>query len=208
MNILAVSDIHGSDWGVRQIYSWIDELAPDLLIVGGDITHFGPVAFARDFLEGLSIQTLAIPGNCDPASILDLLDELEVNLHGRKRRIENETFVGFGASNPTPFDTLFEIPDQDFFDSIHPLMQDDVILVTHAPPYGVLDTAGGVEHVGSRSVMRIIEEFRPKLSVFGHIHEARGIQRGETTFVNSGSARRGQGAIIDVNDSIVATSLG
>ncbi len=208
MKILAVSDIHGSDRGVMQIHGWIDDLKPDLLIVCGDITHFGPVTFARDFLEGLSIRTLAVPGNCDPEAITEVFNEFGVNLHKKKISVQDENFIGFGGSDPTPFDTLFEVANQEIFDSLSDIMEPDSILVTHAPPQGILDTAGPSFHVGSEAVRRVVDEFKPKLSLFGHIHEAQGIQQGRTVFVNCGTARRGHGALIDLNTSIMPILLG
>lgn len=208
MRVLAISDLHGSDWGARQVYSWIDDFEPQLLLVCGDITHFGPISFARDFLEGLGLRTLAVPGNCDPMAILDLLNELEVNLHQKKVRVNGETFIGFGASNPTPFDTLFEVPDELIYESLSPLMEPSAILVTHAPPYGTLDGTTFTGPLGSKAVNRIIEEFKPKLAVFGHIHEAKGLQEGETIFLNSGSAREGYGALVSIEDSVQVQLLG
>jgi Icc-related predicted phosphoesterase len=208
MKILVISDLHGSDWGVRQIHNWIDELAPELLLVCGDITHFGPLSFAKDFLEGLDLKTLALPGNCDPVSILDQLDELGVNLHKKVAKVGGETFVGFGASDPTPFHTPFEVPDQQIYEALSPLMIKDAVLVTHAPPYGTLDGTYFTGHLGSKAITRIVEEFEPKLSVFGHIHEARGFQPGKPAFVNPGSAREGYGALVEIGESVDAMLLG
>jgi Icc-related predicted phosphoesterase len=208
MKVLVISDLHGSDWGVKQIYSWIDELEPELLLVCGDTTHFGPITFAEDFLEGVSVRTLAIPGNCDPVSIVEMLDELDVNLHGKRREVGNQTFVGFGASNPTPFDTLFEVSDDQIYSSLSPLMVRDAVLVTHAPPRGTLDGTTFTGHLGSKAITQIIEEFEPKLSVFGHIHEARGFQPGKPAYLNPGSAREGYGALVEIGESVDATLLG
>ncbi|TET89348.1 MAG: metallophosphoesterase [Methanomassiliicoccales archaeon] len=208
MRILTISDIHGSDWGVRQVHSWIDELDPELLIVCGDITHFGPITFARDFFGSLDVRTLAVPGNCDPPAILELLDELKANLHGKKVTITDETFVGFGASPPTPFDTLFEVPDELIYESLSSVMERNAILVTHTPPYGVLDGTTFTGPLGSKSIMRIIEKFNPKLAVFGHIHEAKGLREEETVYLNPGSAREGYAAVVRTNTSIDVEMLG
>jgi Icc-related predicted phosphoesterase len=208
MRMLVVSDLHGSDWGVRQIHSWIDELGPELLLFAGDVTHFGPVTFARDLFESLDVTTLALPGNCDPISILDLLDEVGVNLHKKVVEVGSETFVGFGGSNPTPFDTLFEVPDEQIYDSLAPIMVKDAILVTHAPPHGTFDGSNFTGHLGSKAIARIVNEFAPKLSVFGHIHEARGFQPGSPAYLNPGSAREGYGALVEVNETADATLLG
>jgi len=44
------------------------------------------------------------------------------------------------------------------------------------------------EHVGSKAVRKVLEEFQPKLGLHGHIHESAGTSRiGKTTCVNPGS---------------------
>jgi Icc-related predicted phosphoesterase len=53
------------------------------------------------------------------------------------------------------------------------------VLVLHGPPYGYGDLvpagARGPGHrAGSPSLLRRIEQVRPRLAVFGHIHEGRG----------------------------------
>lgn len=62
----------------------------------------------------------------------------------------------------------------------------DVLLV-HGPPfgYGDVEPYGGT-HVGSPSLLRFIEDMRPKLVVCGHIHSGHGRYRiGETLVVNA-----------------------
>lgn len=57
------------------------------------------------------------------------------------------------------------------------LIPDDVdILVTHSPPWGYFDHVESTP-VGSQSLLKVIQTIRPKLCVFGHIHEGGG---GET----------------------------
>jgi predicted phosphohydrolase len=61
------------------------------------------------------------------------------------------------------------------------------VLVTHGPPFGILDTApiSGL-HEGCPELLDVVEQVRPKLHVFGHIHTAYGIfQTEHTTFVNA-----------------------
>lgn len=51
------------------------------------------------------------------------------------------------------------------------------ILVTHGPPYGILDKTCprfGSKHVGSRTLLDRVLTVRPKYHVFGHIHEGYG----------------------------------
>lgn len=82
----------------------------------------------------------------------------------------------FGLISPGDRTRLFaRIPD------------DTDILVTHGPPYGILDVAPGSGiHSGCTELLDAVLRFRPRLHVFGHIHGAGGIFTTEhTTFVNA-----------------------
>jgi Icc-related predicted phosphoesterase len=60
------------------------------------------------------------------------------------------------------------------------------ILLTHGPAYGYLDTVLNDEHAGCRDLLKKVQEIKPKVHVFGHIHESYGyIKRGGTRFINS-----------------------
>ena len=78
---------------------------------------------------------------------------------------------------------------------------DTDVLVTHGPPHGENDVAGAdadlrhelekkqnLNHVGCIDLKNRVEDIRPLLHVFGHIHEAYGMsaQHG-TVFVNASS---------------------
>ena len=48
------------------------------------------------------------------------------------------------------------------------------VLVLHSPPKGHCDGGDPDTHFGSEALLAVIEEMRPRLAVFGHIHEAWG----------------------------------
>jgi Icc-related predicted phosphoesterase len=48
------------------------------------------------------------------------------------------------------------------------------ILVTHWPPYGILDKVFKRERGGSKGVLKFVKEIKPKIHIFGHIHEGYG----------------------------------
>lgn len=61
------------------------------------------------------------------------------------------------------------------------------ILITHGPPFGKLDYVpyDGV-NVGCEELMKRVEEIKPKIHVFGHIHEGYGyVFDGNTHFINA-----------------------
>lgn len=52
--------------------------------------------------------------------------------------------------------------------------QDTEILVTHTPPYGYHDRTSRGMHVGCKALLHKIEAIRPRVCIFGHIHESHG----------------------------------
>jgi len=122
MKVLAISDIHKNKYAIKKTIRLIEEHTPDLLLITGDITTFGPLEFAEEFLESLpDLRTLVLPGNCDPPNILELFDSSRAeSLHGRKVTISDVTFVGLGGSNSTPFNTPFELTEEEIFEKLDP----------------------------------------------------------------------------------------
>lgn len=55
------------------------------------------------------------------------------------------------------------------------------ILITHGPPYKILDRTNGEKNAGSEILLKYVERIKPKLHFFGHIHEAKGIMKNKDT---------------------------
>ena len=203
MKLLALSDLHGD-------YSKVDAIKHragkiDAVLIAGDITNFGPDSDANKLLDMFDVPILAIPGNCDHPSILETLEKSEaINLHKTCHTIGEVDFIGLGGSNTTPFNTPFEMTDQDIEKSLEDLLDKSsasiTILLSHAPPWGYVDELP-IGHVGSPAITKFIDCL--SLIVCGHIHEARGIaKKGNTNIVNVGEASKGYGALITINDDI------
>jgi predicted phosphodiesterase len=64
---------------------------------------------------------------------------------------------------------------------------DTDILITHGPPFGKLDYVKYPnENVGCEELMKRVEEIKPKIHVFGHIHEGYGyVFDGNTHYINA-----------------------
>jgi hypothetical protein len=54
------------------------------------------------------------------------------------------------------------------------LMQALICSLTHGPPHGVLDLTKHAARAGCPALSQRVNELRPRLHAFGHIHEARG----------------------------------
>lgn len=60
------------------------------------------------------------------------------------------------------------------------------IVVTHGPPMGILDCTSKGLHAGCEALLKRIEQVKPKVHIFGHIHEAYGRKDiNGTTFINA-----------------------
>ncbi|MFH4968305.1 metallophosphatase domain-containing protein [Gaetbulibacter sp. M240] len=60
------------------------------------------------------------------------------------------------------------------------------ILITHGPPRGILDLTLKEGQVGCEELLTRVNEIKPKIHVFGHIHESYGvIEKGKTKFINA-----------------------
>lgn len=208
MKILAVSDLHGD---VKHITTYLQENKVDLIIIAGDITHFGPAELGEDILNEISsfnIPVLAIPGNCDPESIHITMDNSQAkNIHARNLLIRDIGICGFGGSNPTPFNTPLEFEEVQIYGEAKKTLdaikeQKITLFITHAPPYDTkTDLLPSGEHVGSKSIRKIIEELQPTLNICGHIHEARGTDKiGNTQVINPGQISEGHACLIKIPD--------
>lgn len=74
--------------------------------------------------------------------------------------------------------------------------------LTHGPPYEILDKTLLGEHVGCAALASKLPSLRPRLHVFGHIHEAHGAQirqwssdRDTTVFANAANWPMGPKAV-------------
>lgn len=60
------------------------------------------------------------------------------------------------------------------------------VLITHGPPAGILDRTARGEAVGCADLLRELDRVRPRLHLFGHIHEAYGrVEADGRVYVNA-----------------------
>jgi Icc-related predicted phosphoesterase len=176
------------------------------------------IEFAEERLEGTGIRCYITGGNDDAPDILEPLTTHEgenvVACEGKSVTIDADGHVmlSTGLSNPTPWATPREVPDEELAATIEEIVagRDDfsrAIFNFHAPPKdSTLDTAAQLDWstdppkvvtsggtpvmygAGSAAVRAAIEKHQPLLSLHGHIHESRGQTAiGRTVAVNPGS---------------------
>jgi uncharacterized protein len=165
------------------------------------------MVLAEERLAGTGIDLFMAPGNDDVPEVDDVISasKLVVNCNDRVVKVGDYEMATFAWTNPTPWDTPREKPDEELEPMLEALVdqvknKSQAIFNFHAPPYGfALDLAPELTkdlvqaaqkkiHVGSKAVAKMIEKYQPILGLHGHIHESRGIQQvRKTTIINPGS---------------------
>jgi len=187
MRIVCVSDTHSLHDGV---------VVPDgdVLVHTGDLSRRGSREDVRSFDRWLGelphAHKVVIAGNhdfCferDPAARGWITNALY---------LQDEGCVVAGLKmwgspwQPRFFDWAFNLdrgaPLREKWDLVP---GDTDVLLTHGPPHGVLDKTWDGLDVGCEALSAAVARVRPRLHVFGHIHEGYGrLERDGTVFVNA-----------------------
>ena len=70
------------------------------------------------------------------------------------------------------------------------------ILITHTPPFGILDKTRSGKSIGCEQLSKRLEYLNPKFHIFGHVHESYGIvETEETTFINASNMNSTKGLV-------------
>lgn len=204
MKLVALTDIHGNRGMAKRLAEHLKKEKPDALIIAGDVTNFSGAEVARKVLEPLletCVPILAVHGNCDGRDMPELLEELGIGIHNKRRELNGIGFVGIGGSNITPFNTVWELTEDEIREILERNYRPGDVIVSHAPPKDTkADRVHSGLHVGSSALREFIEDNQPPLVITGHIHEGRSVDRvGETVIVNPGPLFRGYYAAIGLN---------
>ncbi len=188
IRIVCLSDTHGN-------HRRLAVPEGDLLLHAGDITRRGELDILEDFNRWLGElphpQKLIIAGNHDfcferepeaaRAAITNAryLQDDAVEISGLK-------FWG-APWQPWFFNWAFNLHRGDALAAKWALIPGNTdVLMTHGPPFEILDRTTRGYDVGCRDLLERLGQFKPKLHLFGHIHEAAGVRwKDGTLFVNA-----------------------
>ena len=191
------------------------------------------IAYADDKLAGTGISCYVCPGNDDVFEVDDVIATSKTVMHAEGKVIElseHHEMISCGWSNPTPWDTHREEPDEQLEARIEAIIAqaknpENAVFNLHPPPYGSgLDEAPELTKdlrpthagralvpVGSQAVLHVIEKYRPILGLHGHIHEGKGTRKFKRTLcINPGSMyEQGilHGAVVDLKPNKVGTYI-
>lgn len=195
MRIVCLSDTHGRHAEIPSIPEG------DVLVHAGDFTRFDTFADYANFNQWLGTlphpHKIVISGNHERTlesniSMGSLLLSNAIYLLDQEVVIDGVKFYG-SPWQPEFYNWAFNLPRGEPLRRIWAKIPDDVqVLITHGPPFGILDKTRGFEgdegeHVGCRELTARLKSLKElRLSVFGHIHESAGVlQDRDVTFVNA-----------------------
>lgn len=208
MKVQLISDTH-SKHNEMIIYESVD-----MIVHAGDSTNYynlvkNEIEF-KDFIiwySKLNIKyKVLIAGNHDAALTKrynkDFCKEMGI-IYLEDEYYEIESKLLFGSPWSPNFSNWYFMKNRaklgSFWDKI--LIKDIDLLITHAPPKGILDlsydVSGNLEMCGCRGLMKAVEKYKPKHHMFGHIHNNKDIvnfgeRRTEyTNFYNVSSLKDG-----------------
>lgn len=188
MKIVCISDTHEKHRQVKLP-------AGDILIHAGDYTWVGDPGPTLDFLEWFEAQPfehkITVCGNHD--FYFEDKNNLSV-LRGRKCHFLMNESVRIGSNlnvwgspfTPRFMDWAFMAGPEKIAAIWAGIPEGLDILITHGPPFGILDRTARGDRVGCPELLKAVQVKKPKIHVFGHIHEGYGIvERGGTIFINA-----------------------
>lgn len=205
MKFLVITDLHQHEKAVE----WINDIAEKndvkAILFLGDVLSGDPLApgtcdDARMILSKFKKKTYFIPGNCDYRDLPEKVSDIVTVVHGKAFEIDGIKFAALGGSNPTIFGTPFEMEEEEITKMLDPISSEGMILMTHAPSFGILDEIPSNINVGSTAIRDIVKKYKPIVALSGHIHEAVGIKNIDgTLFINPGPARDGRAVILETD---------
>jgi len=181
MIIDCISDLHG----------FLPKLeGGDLLIIAGDVTASDEAKQYIEFYQWLQKKQykkkIIVPGNhdnyfqqCNEFSPAPFADELATYLCDSGTEFQGLKIWGspwsktFQGMNPK-CKAFTSDTDKELKEKWALIPEDIDILITHSPPYKFLDQTCRGEQVGSPSLSSRIFDIKPRVHVFGHIHESYG----------------------------------
>jgi|SRR5690606_13062764 len=191
MKIVCISDTHNKHISIK--------IPPgDLIIHAGDFTEAGTRAETLNFLRWFSSLShtykILVAGNHDfyleknAASLPEVIPSNIIYLKDSGVCINNINFWGSPYTRGNGSWAFNKKTGDEIMEHWNRIPGDTDFLITHSPPFRILDELDNKKHIGCDKLRQRVKEIAPAYHVFGHNHNDYGIERtASTVFVNSSS---------------------
>jgi Icc-related predicted phosphoesterase len=190
MRLLLSSDVHCDIGAARSLVERSADA--DVLVCAGDLAVMRRgLDRTVGLLSASRAPAVLVAGNGESAEeLMRACADWSAShvLHGSGCTLEGTEFWGGGGAIPvTPFGAWSYDLSEEEGAALLEGCPEGAVLVTHSPPHGHLDEAGG-RHLGSKAILDAIRRVRPRLVVCGHIHGhwTEESWEGDTRIVNAG----------------------
>ena len=199
LKILAAGDIHGDRKLAKGLADLAEKESVDLVILNGDLVNENNTEGIVGQFKQKNKNILILPGNHETIATADFLAELYnvTNLHGYSIKYKDVGFFGCGGANIG----MNQLSENEIFDALKKGYENikgmkKKIMVTHIHPSGSLSENFSKFVIGSKSLKKAVDLFKPDILICGHVHEAEGIEEkiGKTRVINVGR----KGKIIEI----------
>ena len=194
MKIIVLSDIHMK----FENFDLSSYEGVDAILCAGDMTWMGrnrskEVRLLRRWVR--EVAQIApfywIPGNHDMRFTDAEFQDIENTIPCKDRVVQLGDYTVYGVSLSPCYDKPRMIETCDFV-TMNPLAEEAAydfepvdIVISHAPPHGILDLTKDARNIGSECLLKYINTHKPKYVFCGHVHEAAGHARhGSTDIYN------------------------
>lgn len=198
VKIVAISDTHKK-------HRKLSVPEGDILIHAGDITSKGSLNDLVDFNHWLGElphkYKIIVAGNHDFCFQNEPIESQKLITNAIYLQDQMITLLGlkfYGSPwQPWFFDWAFNLKRGSEIKTKWDLIPKDTdVLITHGPPMQILDKTVMKKHVGCEELIKKVLEIKPKVHIFGHIHEEYGsIIKENIIFVNASSCTHSYQAI-------------
>ncbi len=188
MKIVCIADTHEKHKQVKLPKG-------DILIHAGDLTWVGAPRPTLEFLDWFEAQPfvhkILVSGNHDfyfeHGKNLELLKGRNFHyLMNNKILIDGHVKIWGSPFTPEFLDWAF-MGTPSKMETIWAKIPNGLdILITHGPPFGILDRTTDGANAGCPKLLEIVQARKPKIHIFGHIHEGYGMREiNGTVFINA-----------------------
>jgi len=179
-------------WTISDLHCKYDQLKPptdvDMVICAGDASTTREWLYNEaeyraflDWFKNLPIKyKVLIAGNHDTALANGLIKPKHIKAMGitylNDETVTIEGIKIFGSPWTPTFGSGwgFNCDRSKIYKHWELIDPDTDIVITHGPPYGILDTNEKGDYCGDKSLHTALLKIQPKYSIFGHIHEQGG----------------------------------